>query len=393
LTVNNTGGTPANRKITILNLTKGLPVANATTNGILNGTVDWVKFNASAYATDLTNHTSNATPHVSATNRTAWDGVAANNHTAVTLAGATYLTLGTQQITAGDVALTSNTSGNYVASVATTSPITGGAAGSEGATITIAIPQATAIASGYLNSTDFANFTGVLSNNHTRPALLTPSANNFTTGYDNATGAWTVARPSLANISDAPNQVLNTTSNVQFNNITVANITGTGWINTSLNMSAAFFHGNGSQLTGVASGANDTAYGAGWNGTTNQAPSQNAVYDKIESMVGSQMPADLPPTANNWTAGYNNTTGVWTVSRPLMANITDAPNQVLNTTSNVTFGNLTTTMNSTAGNYSSTGIGNFTTIIGNNATTSNQTVTTLINVTGAGIVLSIKDCS
>ena len=37
------------------------------------------------------------------------------------------------------IALTTNTSGNYVASVATTAPITGGAAGSEGAAITVAL--------------------------------------------------------------------------------------------------------------------------------------------------------------------------------------------------------------------------------------------------------------
>ena len=38
----------------------------------------------------------------------------------------------------GEVALTTDTSGNYVASVATTSPITGGAVGSEGAILTVA---------------------------------------------------------------------------------------------------------------------------------------------------------------------------------------------------------------------------------------------------------------
>jgi hypothetical protein len=32
-------------------------------------------------------------------------------------------------------------------------------------------------------------------------------------------------------------------------------------------------------------GANDTVYGSGWNGSTAQAPSQNAVYDKVEALV------------------------------------------------------------------------------------------------------------
>lgn len=44
-------------------------------------------------------------------------------------------------IKADSVALTTDTTGNYVASVATTAPITGGAAGSEGAALTIGITQ------------------------------------------------------------------------------------------------------------------------------------------------------------------------------------------------------------------------------------------------------------
>jgi len=54
-------------------------------------------------------------------------------HSAVTLAGHNYLTISTQQITAGDVALTTHTSGNYVASLVAGTGIDVGAAG-EGAT-------------------------------------------------------------------------------------------------------------------------------------------------------------------------------------------------------------------------------------------------------------------
>jgi hypothetical protein len=60
--------------------------------------------------------------------------------------------------TGNDIALTTYTSGNYVASVATTSPLTGGAAGSEGATLTIAIPKADTTTNGYLWSTDWNTF-------------------------------------------------------------------------------------------------------------------------------------------------------------------------------------------------------------------------------------------
>jgi hypothetical protein len=144
------------------------------------------------------------------------------------------------------------------------------------------------------------------------------------------------------------------TSDIDGGGYNLTNVT----VNTTKNITANFFNGNGSLLTGIATGT---------------------------------LPANLTPSANNFTTGFNNTTGAWTIARPSLANLSDAPNQALNTTSPVTFTNITcsgwinTTGNSSAGNYSSTGIGNFTTIIGNNATTSNQTVTTLINVTGGGI--------
>lgn len=58
----------------------------------------------------------------------------------VTLAGTpNYITISGQTITRNEVALTTHTSGNYVASVATTAPLSGGAAGSEGATLTLSI--------------------------------------------------------------------------------------------------------------------------------------------------------------------------------------------------------------------------------------------------------------
>jgi len=47
-----------------------------------------------------------------------------------------------------EVALTTDTSGNYVASVATTSPLGGGAAGSEGATLTLTINDASTTGKG-----------------------------------------------------------------------------------------------------------------------------------------------------------------------------------------------------------------------------------------------------
>ena len=53
--------------------------------------------------------------------------------------------------------------------------------------------------------------------------------------------------------------------------------------------------------------ADDTAYGASWDGDTTKAPSKNAVYDKINSMydgllkitVGSSAPTS-PSTGDLW---------------------------------------------------------------------------------------------
>lgn len=66
--------------------------------------------------------------------------ISGTNSGDVTLAGTpNYITIAGQVITREEVALTTHTSGNYVASVATTSPLSGGAAGSEGATLTLSI--------------------------------------------------------------------------------------------------------------------------------------------------------------------------------------------------------------------------------------------------------------
>lgn len=75
-------------------------------------------------------------------------------------------------------------------------------------------------------------------------------------------------------------------------------------INTTGNITAGFFIGNGSLLTGVTGGnatANDTAYGASWNGSTTQMPSQNAVYDKIETIAGGNYTITNATTDTGWT--------------------------------------------------------------------------------------------
>jgi hypothetical protein len=63
-------------------------------------------------------------------------------------------------IAANSVALTTDTTGNYVTSVATSAPITGGAAGSEGATLTLGCTTASAGVTGCLSGTDWSTFNG-----------------------------------------------------------------------------------------------------------------------------------------------------------------------------------------------------------------------------------------
>lgn len=87
-----------------------------------------------------------------------------------------------------NLALGSNTTGNYVASVATTAPLTGGAAGSEGATLTIVIPKATTSVDGYLNSTDWTTFNGKMAGDLAKDlvttAPLTGGTDNILPGTD-----------------------------------------------------------------------------------------------------------------------------------------------------------------------------------------------------------------
>jgi hypothetical protein len=65
----------------------------------------------------------------------------------------------------------------------------------------------------------------------------------------------------------------------------------------------------------------DTAYASSWNGVTDIAPSKNAVYDKIQSVVGSI------PTVNNATLTIQkNGTNVQTFTA----------NQSTNATANIT---------------------------------------------------------
>jgi hypothetical protein len=58
--------------------------------------------------------------------------------------------------------------------------------------------------------------------------------------------------------------------------------------------------------TGTVALIDDTAYGPSWNGVTTKAPTQNAVYDKIETLAGGWVNVFAPTTLAEWsTSGAN----------------------------------------------------------------------------------------
>lgn len=131
--------------------------------------------------------------YIGASSMASIDALVAVSHAAVTLAGTPdYITIAGQTITrnavdlAADVtgtlpvanggtgataltdliALTTDTTGNYVQSVATTSPLTGGSGGSEGAALTLAIPAADASTNGYMPLESMASIDSLVAVSH-----------------------------------------------------------------------------------------------------------------------------------------------------------------------------------------------------------------------------------
>lgn len=74
----------------------------------------------------------------------------------------------------------------------------------------------------------------------------------------------------------------------------------TGPVNIDGNITAHYFLGNGSLLTGVSGGGsvNDTAYGVEWDGVTDQSPSMNSVYDVVSGLGGGHDAATVENTTD-----------------------------------------------------------------------------------------------
>lgn len=81
------------------------------------------------------------------------------------------------------------------------------------------------------------------------------------------TGIWLVQNDTAANIANYPASLFNPGIYLASDTFGIYRSDGTGWT--------------------LMAFISDTAYGVGWNGVTNLSPSQNAVYDKIQALLGS----------------------------------------------------------------------------------------------------------
>ena len=158
---------------TLYNLTLTTPLADGSVaNDITLTNITQVTARSHTLLTDIgTNthatidtHLAAANPHSDSLNKTltsayVFVGNATNISTGVAMSGDVAIdNAGATTIQVNSVALGTDTTNNYVASIATTAPITGGAAGSEGAALTIAIPKGNSTVDGYINATDWTTF-------------------------------------------------------------------------------------------------------------------------------------------------------------------------------------------------------------------------------------------
>ena len=133
---------------------------------------------------------------------------------------------------------------------------------------------------------------------------------------------------------------LTVTGNISAGNLNVAYILNTNTLVATGNITAPYFIGNGSLLTGLASysNANVVAYGqAGWSG--NIIPAANAVYTlgNITNQWANLWVADNTIYIGNIALGINNSNILTINSEPILSNNS---NTTIGTTGNITAGNL-----------------------------------------------------
>ena len=133
---------------------------------------------------------------------------------------------------------------------------------------------------------------------------------------------------------------LTVTGNISAGNLNVAYILNTNTLVATGNITAPYFIGNGSLLTGIASYSNSNvvAYGqAGWSG--NIIPAANAVYTlgNITNQWANLWVADNTIYIGNIALGINNSNILTINSEPILSNNS---NTTIGTTGNITAGNL-----------------------------------------------------
>lgn len=219
-----------------------------------------------------------------------------------------------------DIALTTNTSGNYVASVATTAPLSGGAAGSEGATLTLSIPKADTSTNGYLWSTDWNTFNdkmaGTLAGDLVTTAPITGGVNDI------FPGSGTKATIAISKADTSTNGYLWSTDWTTFNAKAAANQTFyIGTTQVAINRASAALTLAGITLTtpdigtpsaGVLTSCTGTASGltAGTATTANAGDSATAFFSTgtIEGNYGG-----TGQNSSTWTGMASVANGTWTV--------------------------------------------------------------------------------
>ncbi|MBI4340858.1 MAG: hypothetical protein HY598_01085, partial [Candidatus Omnitrophica bacterium] len=250
-------------------------------------------------------------------------GNASNVATAVDPSGDVDIdNAGTFTIQANSVALSTDTTGNYVASVATSSPLSGGAAGSEGATLTLSCP--TCLVSG--GGSDLFTLAGTSGTSQTISSgdTLTIAAGTGITTTAGATDTVTVAATLGTSISG---------SEVDANTLDFADFEDTLDLDAALTLnqttstwSQSF---TGTTTTGLTYTATDLTSGTALDvNATNTHTADAAIQQVRLDLVNAQATA-----ANSDLAGFN----VNFTNSPTIAGNTEAAARIRNVaTSNTT---------------------------------------------------------
>ncbi len=416
---------------TILIGQSGATDDTVTIAGNISLTDDQWSISATGVATGITGITADSVSFANVTGAT-------NTNTLVIGSGGSLATSGTGTITAtdlscadciggteiADLTLGTDTAGNYVASVATSTGLTGGAGGSEGAGLTLSIDQSSSLT--WTGNTAFSPsstndltvntdadstlaqvFSSGTNNTSSETISLTNSASSGTiavkgldftfTGTDNAGGANTITGINFGNATAHTNNTYNGltfgtgyTNFLTSGTINIAaggTITGatlaagsntiSGLTNSNLSGSAGITNANlaNSSVTinssGILTGGGSVSLGGTLNLTATEADTLASVTGRGATTstgitLSSASPLTLSNSAPVITLGAGDANGTLTIK-----DSAGSPNTLLTLTDTGTVGNLAATGTVTGSNLSGTNTGD-------------QTITLTGDVTGTG---------